>query len=590
MVIVFLEWVYILLISFLSGHFLIYVVNKKFFRDGNETVHFSLIVFTGFSLLAFLATLSNLFIRLDYEVNLFILLISMVYLAFNFKKIRGDLGHYLGSIQNVHLLAIAFVVLAFMLSLILSASGNTKYDDGLYYIQNIKWMQHYKAIKGLGNLHLKFSFNSLWHILSALFGFTFLFGRTLNDLNGLFHFLLVIFALEGFNRITHKDFRFSNFFRTLLIIPLHLQYIDLFCPAMDLIAAYLCWIVLTLFIEKIEQNKVYETDLRVFFMLLFSVFAITVKLSAAPIIIIPGILIIVSLFRRFIKKGVILMLFSLIFITPWIARNIIVSGYLVYPVYQLDFFNVDWKVPKELIKIEVIETKGFSKIKKMKYAEVENLNYSQWLPFWFKKLRAGEKFVLALDLLATIFLTGYFIVLFFKKRNVSSQFTGKIILVLVIYIGIAFWFFTAPAIRYGLVFLVPVYLILFSWIFRQISKSLNYRILSFLIFVFILVFYSKVIIGSFPITEKVLSHYILFPPPLRVADTKVMEAKNFMENVPVASAQCWNAPLPCAPFVIKGLEKRGDKFTDGFKISNPDPKLYEEKRLKSMHINWIKVE
>ena len=43
------------------------------------------------------------------------------------------------------------------------------HDTGLYHAQNIKWIQEYAVVPGLGNVHGRFAFNSMFFPVSALF-------------------------------------------------------------------------------------------------------------------------------------------------------------------------------------------------------------------------------------------------------------------------------------------------------------------------------------------------------------------------------------------------------------------------------------
>ena len=42
------------------------------------------------------------------------------------------------------------------------------YDTGLYHAQYIKWIRNYPVVPGLGNLHGRFAFNSMFLVLSGL--------------------------------------------------------------------------------------------------------------------------------------------------------------------------------------------------------------------------------------------------------------------------------------------------------------------------------------------------------------------------------------------------------------------------------------
>jgi hypothetical protein len=45
------------------------------------------------------------------------------------------------------------------------------YDTGLYHLQVISWIEYYRRVFGLANLHARFGFNSIWLVDAALLDF-----------------------------------------------------------------------------------------------------------------------------------------------------------------------------------------------------------------------------------------------------------------------------------------------------------------------------------------------------------------------------------------------------------------------------------
>lgn len=77
---------------------------------------------------------------------------------------------------------------------------------------------------------------------------------------------------------------------------------------------------------------------------LLAVWTVTVKLSAGLLVILavyPAALLICQ------KKWGQIFLFlgaGILIVLPFLVRNVIVSGYLIYPYSSIDLFNVDWKM------------------------------------------------------------------------------------------------------------------------------------------------------------------------------------------------------------------------------------------------------
>ncbi|EMR01857.1 LIC_10190 family membrane protein [Cesiribacter andamanensis] len=588
MLLILLAWLYILILSYLYGHALLgffrYVSQEK------SDVHFSIHLLAGLALLATFTSYLSLFISIGLLANLLLLGGAGIILLVDWRALRTSLGTYLQEIRQAPPAFYLFTALVVFIGLMLSAVPDTKYDEGLYYIQTIKWMEQYPAITGLGNLHAKLSFNSAWHTLSALFTFSFL-GLSLYDLNGLFLLIISLYALGGLRKILSGKFSFSNFFRLVTLIPLHLLMENVLSPSPDFVIPFLIWTILALFITKLELRRLYQFDVNSLLILLLSVFAVTVKLSAAPILLLPLSLLVLQL----VRGGKLMLPWSLLivlFLTlPWFTRNVISSGYLVYPLYQLDLFAVDWKIPRELVALEVLETRSFAKIRQMRFEEVDKLSLHQWLPYWFSQLQPSEQGAALLNLLIAFCLPLYLYLSYYRGR-LSQPVLGYGLLMLTVYGGILFWFFSAPHFRYGISFTLVLSLLCLSQVLLQLSRRYQldlrfrlaqrtYRILPLLMLFFLV----KPAYDAMRYYFKHPGYFLVTPGGLPEYTLQVVEQNELSVYVPEASAQCWDAPLPCAPFFVDGLQLRTESLRGGFRIDRANPDAYSSKRLESMRIN-----
>lgn len=579
MLIILLSWIYILFVSFVYGHALINLLGsiiKKQPKTG-----FAVHVISGFAVLTAFSSYISLFLRIGLEVNLVVLLLVFVYIFLQLKKLKPLFFNYIHYLQQSPRSFYVIALAAITIGLIISASPNARYDDGLYYRQAIKWIEEYPAVAGLGNLHLKFSFNSGWHVLSALFSFSFL-DLQLNDLNGLLLVVVTLFALEGLMNIVKQNYGFSDIFKVATIAPLHLLYTYIISPSPDLVIPYLCWVIFALFIEKTEKQKLAVLDINSLLILLFSVFAVVIKLSAAPLALLSVYLLFLQLRQKNYQVLMPVIGIMLLMFVPWLARNIILSGYLIYPFYQLDVLSVDWKIPAELVKLELMETKSFAKIRRMLYTDVAQMKLTEWLPYWFWELRTIEKILVAFILLLSLVLP-FAVIHSLLKTRITQQKIGMAVLLLTLYSGIIFWFFTAPHFRYGMGFTVGLYLLFMSYVFYRSIKRYQFLTLPLLIG-FVLVFMGK------PLYDVINWYrgreYRIIPGEAPNYEIKLIYYKDIEIYVPKSNnAQCWEAPLPCAPFVVDGLEMRSGNLRDGFRVTEPEPDIYAKKRLESMKEN-----
>ncbi len=579
MLFILLSWLYVVCISYVYGHALISLFYK--FVSEKLRVNFVVTVLSGLAMLAVLASYMSLFIKIGLLANVIIIALGLAYSIVQRKLLMANVAELLQAVQKTPLLICLFFLLALGMSLVLSLSPFVKFDDGLYYQQSIKWIENYPAITGLGNLHLKLSFNSSWHVLSALFSFSFL-GLQLNDLNGLLFLLVIVLAIDGLAAILKNKFRFSDVFKVVTIAPLHLLYHYVISPSPDLVVPYLVWIVFVLFLTKIEQGRQQDFDVYSLLILTLSVFAVVIKLSAAPVALLSFYLLAIQLRLKNVKTLLPVGVLVLLMVTPWMARNIIISGYLVYPFYQLDLLNVDWKIPVELVQLEVLETQSFAKIKGMLFTEVAALSASEWLPYWFSQLQPSERIIVVLNILLTLGVSAWGLI-HLAKGKFNLQKAGYAMLGFTVYAGIIFWFVTAPHFRYGMAFILPVYLLFFSLALYYIIKKFS-QYTTLVIPCLLALFFAK------PVYDTLKRHVIqtqyraafLVPDGQQYTMAKQVKYRGISLYVPEATAQCWGSPLPCAPFIVDGLELRNGHLEGGFRIVKANPEEYSARRLESM--------
>ena len=145
-----------------------------------------------------------------------------------------------------------------------------------------------------------------------------------------------------------------------------------------LLVLYIC-IQWSEFVERDIKEALPYTCLCV-----LSVWAVTVKLSAAVCIILaiyPDVLLIKNKQWGKILCNVSL---GLIIVVPWLARNVIISGYLLYPYPQIDLFNVDWKMPASVCVFDAREIMVWGR--ELRGVNLYELHVWEWFPVWFDKL------------------------------------------------------------------------------------------------------------------------------------------------------------------------------------------------------------
>ena len=85
-------------------------------------------------------------------------------------------------------------------------------------------IEEYGVVPGLGNLHVRFAYNSSMFALSALYSMKFVLGQSLHGISGFFALLLSISVLDIMESWKEKHFRMSDYARIAAI-----YYLSMIC-------------------------------------------------------------------------------------------------------------------------------------------------------------------------------------------------------------------------------------------------------------------------------------------------------------------------------------------------------------------------
>jgi hypothetical protein len=166
------------------------------------------------------------------------------------------------------------------------------------------------------------------------------------------------------------------------------------------------------------------------------VLVVTIKLSALSLVLFGAYGLWV--YRKNITvKSLLWVLGASIFIAlPWLIRFKVMTGYLVYPFYQIDFFNDDWKMPTAIpaweqhINTFVARTSGFGLNDDW---SIEGKGFLFWFVPWLKGKSVG--YLAALGLFVINFGLSIYLVINSKTRKAVISFVS-----LIISISVLFWF------------------------------------------------------------------------------------------------------------------------------------------------------
>ena len=158
---------------------------------------------------------------------------------------------------------------------------------------------------------------------------------------------------------------------------------------------------------------------------------------------------------------------------PFLITNIITSGYLIYPLASLDLFPVYWKMDKEILKYTVDSMVAFARMPGATMEEALNAGIS-WIPIWFQNESVSHKLLYIVILMITVYDIHRIIKQVIcdkeKSRGKIQKELPMIWVRICIYLGLLYWFFSIPQVKYCWAFLilplaiVPIY-------YRQKSRG-----------------------------------------------------------------------------------------------------------------------
>jgi hypothetical protein len=174
--------------------------------------------------------------------------------------------------------------------------------------------------------------------------------------------------------------------------------------------------------------------------------AVTIKLSVVPILVIAVVPALLGLVKRKIKLFFAILFMSVVTLAPFLARNIITSGYVVFPLTSIDVTNVDWKYSSELTANEKDYISAYAKkpgvTARDEIIAINKMSVVEWLPTWWQNRLTADKTIMIVLLLS-------FIAIFLSLKMVIRSGFISILVLLTMFSGIIFWFINAPDPRFG---------------------------------------------------------------------------------------------------------------------------------------------
>lgn len=553
-----LAWIYISFLSWLWGILFLQFI-KKITRSELNLPHFSIICITGLSAITVIAGTLSLFVPLGEWWVQFLFIIPCLFLFFK-KDSPAFFAALKKELQDLHFISIVLLLACLLLILVMSSWTVIHPDTLGYHAQIIQWIEKYKAVPGLANLHVRFGYQWFWFVDAALFSFSFTGTEGITVLNSTVLFWFFIFFINRINYNFLKEGKslYGLLWTGLLVISI-CSYTQVRLTATsaspDFIATLFTLVTIYLLLEKDRKVPGASTWLLASFLALV---AATIKLSVAPVLLIAAVPAFLGLAKRKIKLFVTIFFLAIVTLSPFIARNIITSGYIVFPLTSIDMIYVDWKNDPIPTLSERNYVTAYAKKPGVFPDEINAVNKMglvEWLPTWWQHRSTADKIIMILLILSFIF------ALLSIKRILLSGFIPRLVLVTLLS-GIIFWFVNAPDPRFGFGSILGFIGVVFYLIFKgkKISIGKNVSTVILLIITGSILTYTGYRFINFFSKEQLVT-----PLGIEKSEYTTFDCDGLEFNSPVPNKELGIIPVPCTDLSCERFSPRGNKVEDGFR-------------------------
>ena len=511
-------------------------------------------------------------------VHILVIISLSVYIYFDKTYVSKTVRFFLSEIKNnPYLFALGCICI--FPAIIMASAPVGYFDTGLYHVQAVKWINEYGTVPGLGNLHHRLAFNSSWFYFSAFFDILAFDGKTSHLVNIIPIALGIMLCLSGFHNIARGNISLSNILKCLLAFPLctdralMLIYLPTLSPDLVVVILTLHLVILVVsYIEKsekatdLQKNSQHEAFILV---VCISFFLPTIKLNGFPALLFPLFLLIKSKTGA-IKMAITSCLVGGLVLLPFVVNNIILSGYLIFPFPQIDLFSFDWKMPYKTADTVRNSIRHWAIYPTHRSVEspISAMTTLEWMRFWYA--RQAKHPLLLWMTCSFVSAIIFFAMCFIRKLKICLNLLA---IQGIVMIGIIFWFFSAPAFRFGKGWIWGFIILSFGALFYLILKSVRPQFVCYLsrfICVLVCIAFINLLLFRWDTLEVILgkhSRSLSEVSPLPKAQLRAIKThEGFVVSFPPKEV-AWNADLPSSPHVKYYLQMRGKTLKKGFRIA-----------------------
>lgn len=451
------SWIIIFYTLFSLGDLLTFFYNKICRNEESYQLFDTFIL--GICFTSILLPLSSLWLPSNHYILFIYIAIGTIHWIINTSRLRTYFISVKNFLSSTIFLQQVLITIPIIAVLIYVYIFDHFYDAEYYQYQHIMWNEKFAIVPGLGNLEDRYGFNSNYLLLSAIFTFRFLFGETeaIYSLQSLLYACILCWITISFIRSGYKKS---------YIILLVIAYLTIVLMGYSLASSSTDIMPLLFIFYYISKSVIDIKWLKTqpLLALLLPVIIITFKLSTITFCLMCLIPFIFLIKEKKYRELSFIFTEAFLAVSLWCVRNVIISGYLIYPLYSIDLFNFDWKVPKGTALLQETHINNYA----LERFHMGLFNAKRLLQGYIDQVSI-EGF-LNIIFCIVIIVSPTIVIRKFRKRQIGKE---SCILYGIILFCIIFNFATAPDFRfnYGYIFGLLAFLAFISLKSENASQS-----------------------------------------------------------------------------------------------------------------------
>lgn len=446
-----------------------------------------------------------------------------------------------------------------------TSRGTFHTDTNIYHANNIRIYEELGLIKGMANLQWQFGYNSAYLAFASVFSFGWLLDNPIHSTTGFLEVIFVLWACHSLKNYRKHQSHIGDFCKIGILIYVLVIITGSMSPATDYGAMLFAAFLIARWVCACEATA---DEYEFAFLSVIMVFTLTLKVSA-------GLLVLVALFPGivFIKKNqwkaiVSYLLMGIVVVAPFFIRNYYISGWLIYPFAGIDIFNPDWKVPIEILRKDAAQITTYGRC--VNDPNLLDMPITEWIHVWWSGQQYYEKMLVYFCILGVLLLAINFISDLRKgKRKIEI---GMLFLRISLLASLLLWFFEAPFIRYGLIFMLMLPLIEIGELLSSNRHGMFRLVTSMLVIcmTFCLTPYMDNYFEDFGVFVKqnIKEPYYLQQKEFDYLETDTVVVEPFMISTPEGAGELnsyYTFPSSAYESEVLMIEARGTTLREGFR-------------------------